>query len=192
MQTSCSTFDVILEFITSRSVLFFNDLSQTRLSPAPAAPAATLFTLPSFWRQCQKNKADKSIKWAGEGLKTCVSLEGFPPPSSFSWLFTSRSPLCDLSLREKRSTSLDLANYRALTSAWLSPKCWRTFLQLGNSMCMFVFVWKSVCVSCPKHLFKNGANVHLHNAVVTTHSPLVPKPDTVFDFCLCWSFWIQI
>lgn len=90
-----------------------------------------LFTLTSFWRQ-QQRKADKVIKWArSEDTRLTWSVSpSFPPCPGFS----PQDPLSDLFVGEKRAGSLEQANYRVLTSAWLSRKCWGTFLQLGDSL----------------------------------------------------------
>lgn len=59
---------------------------------------------------------------------------GFSPPLT---------PSCDPFVGEKWSRSLETANYRALTSALLNPKCWGTFQQL-TKLC--VCEW--VCICC--------------------------------------------
>ena len=91
----------------------------------------------------------KSLSEQARGLKTHVSLEACPPLAPPCLSFSPPDPPTDPFVEAKGSRSLDPANYRVLTSAWLSPKCWGTFLQLGDSLrvCVCVCVC-ALCVCC--------------------------------------------
>lgn len=93
---------------------------------------------------------------------------GFSPPLT---------PSCDPFVGEKWSRSLEPANYRALTSALLNPKCWRTFQQLTDlcfcecvRICCFIFIemWaqqrKCLFHRCHKAALPRGKSQLIRNA----------------------------
>lgn len=96
--------------------------SKRELGPAGYRPC-------SPWPRSQgnsKGRLTKSLSEQARGLKTHVSLEACPPPPSFMAPcpgFSPPDPSPDPFVGEKQSRSLEAANYRVLTSAWLSPKC---------------------------------------------------------------------
>lgn len=125
----------------------------------PSLSAATLLS-----RQKQR-KADKIIKWASEGgfkearLTWSVPSPLFIPPPSYPG-FSPPDPPSDPFVGEKWSRSLEPANYRALTSALLSPERWGTFQQLRDSstgVCL-LFLFQLLLQLClkRKHLFYGG------------------------------------
>lgn len=101
-----------------------------------------------------KAKLTKSLSEQARGgpEEACLTWSVAPPPfppltllcPGFSPPLT---PSCDPFVGEKWSRSLEPANYRALTSALLNPKCWRTFQQLTDlcfcecvCVCRFIFI----------------------------------------------------
>lgn len=113
-----------------------------------------------------REKLTKSLsEQAKGGLRKRISLEACPPPPplspppSYPGFSPPDSP-SDPFVGEKWSRSLEPANYRALTSALLSPKRWGTFQQLRNSstgVCL-LFLFKLLLQLClkRKHLFYGG------------------------------------
>lgn len=147
-------------FLTS---LFSKSLENTlclSVHPAGCHPCP-----PQPWSQGKsKGKLTKSLsEQAKGGLRKRVSLEVCPPrfipPPSYPG-FSPQDPSSDPFVGEKWSRSLEPANYRALTSALLSPKRWGTFQQLEDSStgeCL-LFLFKLLLQLClkRKHLFYGG------------------------------------
>lgn len=80
-----------------------------------------------------------SPKMSKQRIKRHVPLEVCPPLLPLPWLLTSQTLLLTPLLGWGVGGSLEPANYRVLTSAWLSSKSRRTFLQLGGLL-------PSICV----------------------------------------------
>lgn len=166
----------------SRS-LFNQSLENTVCWSAHAAAYHHAPPRPCSWGK-REGKADKIIKWASEGgsrgsmshLKrgpssippATILCPGFSPPLT---------PSCDPFVGEKWSRSLEPANYRALTSALLNPKCWRTFQQLTDlcfcecvHICCFIFIemWaqqrKCLFHRCYKAALPRGKSQLIRNA----------------------------
>lgn len=113
--------------LTSLSIHF----NSNRIAWVLILPA--LFTLLLV---CRPRKADRVIKWASNRFKdTHLTWSVYPPPppsSPLPWLFTFQTPPLTPLLGWRGSSPLEPANYRVLSSAWLSPKSRGTFLQLGD------------------------------------------------------------
>lgn len=63
-----------------------------------------------------------------------------PPCVVPALAFHPQDPSADPFVGEKLCRSLEAANYRVLTTRWLSPKCPETFQQLEDSYVLNLFV----------------------------------------------------